>query len=107
MNEFVLIFDLISALGIIAVAYILYKRFFSSAPSGDEVRNRAYEEGFSDAVRYFGLKKLYEDDAGLRRRMEEVFHDAGLSHRIIELMGKSTGNREIVQHPDRSLGGKK
>lgn len=89
MNVLVLIFDLLSAVGIIAVAYLLYKKFFASPPARDTTRETAYEEGFSDAVRYFGLRKLCEEDPVLKRRMEAVFTEAGITHRIDELLVKA------------------
>lgn len=98
MNEFVLLFDLISAAGIIAVAYLLYKKFFKQSSSKDSAKETAYEEGFSDAVKYFGLKKLYQDDPVLKRRMEAVFGEAGVTHRIAALLEQSEG-RAANQSP--------
>jgi hypothetical protein len=89
MNEFVLLFDLVSAAGIVAVAYLLYKKFFRADPAKEVQRETAYEEGFSDAVKYFGLKQLYQEDPILRRRMESVFGEAGISHRIAALLEQS------------------
>ncbi len=86
---FVLLFDLLSAIGIVAVAYRLYKIFFTPPATKDKTRETAYEKGFSDAVRYFGLKKLYEEDQVLKRRMETVFTEAGITHRIDELLDKA------------------
>jgi hypothetical protein len=88
MNEFVLLFDFLSAAGVIAVAYLLYKKFMGPSPSRNQLRETAYEEGFSDAVKYFGLKKLYEDDKALKRHMEEAFGEAGITNRITALLGK-------------------
>jgi hypothetical protein len=88
MNEFVLLFDLISAVGIIAVVYLLYRKFVGPSPSRNQLRETAYEEGFSDAVKYFGLKKLYEEDKTLRRHMEAAFGEAGISNKITALLSK-------------------
>jgi len=109
MNMLVLIFDLLSAVGIIAVAYLLYKKFFASPPARDTTRETAYEEGFSDAVRYFGLRKLYGEDPALRNRMEQVFTEAGINHRIDEVLDKGqhkpagqSPQARTREHPGRS-----
>jgi len=99
MNEFVVLFDLMSAVGIITVAYLLYKKFFGSNAAKDRTRETAYEEGFSDAVKYFGLKRIYEEDPILQRRMEAVLGEAGITHRIAELL-KQSGHRAADQIPD-------
>ncbi|MBI4964149.1 MAG: hypothetical protein HY913_12790 [Desulfomonile tiedjei] len=78
----VLLFDVLSVIGVIAVAYLVYKKFFASPPAEDKTRQTAYEEGFSDAIRYFGLRKLYKEDAALEQRMNSVFGEAGINHRI-------------------------
>lgn len=83
--------ELISAAAMIAVAYLLYKKYFSAGPTKDSTRATAYEEGFSDAVKYFGLKKLYEEDPILKRRMEAVLGEAGVTHRIAALLEQSEG----------------
>lgn len=80
------LFDLLSAVGVIACAYLLYKKFFTQQAPVAPRENTAYEEGFSDAVKYFGLRKLYEEDEALQRRMESVFADAGINHRILSLI---------------------
>jgi len=52
------------------------------SPKKNKIRETAYEEGFSDAVKYFGLKKLYEDDPLLKQRMQEVFGEVGVEHKF-------------------------
>jgi hypothetical protein len=79
----VLLFDLFSAVGVITCAYLLYQKYFAADSVEAPRVNTAYEKGFSDAVKYFGLRKLYEEDEALKRRMESVFADAGISHRIL------------------------
>ena len=88
MNEFVLLFDFISAAGIVVVAYLLYRKFVGPSTSRNQLSETAYEEGFSDAVKYFGLKKLYEEDKMLRKHMEEALGEAGITNRITALLGK-------------------
>ncbi|MFH0824433.1 MAG: hypothetical protein V2B18_16895 [Pseudomonadota bacterium] len=94
MVEFlVILFDFVSAVGIIAVAYIIYRKFVGPPAKPDSGHATAYEEGFSDAVKYFGLKKLYEEDPVLRERMQEVFGEAGITHRIKELLDRPPENK--------------
>jgi hypothetical protein len=105
MNEFVLLFDLISAAGIITVAYLLYKKFYRPGSTKERARETAYEEGFSDAVKYFGLKKLYEDDPVLKRRMESVFGEAGVTHRIAALLEQSEDRAASQSSKERTKPG--
>ncbi len=88
MGELILLFDFISAVGIVVVAFLLYRRFIGPNRSRNQLRETAYEEGFSDAVKYFGLKKLYDDDKMLRKHMEEAFGEAGITNRITALLGR-------------------
>ncbi len=70
---------------------MLYRKFLASSPGKDSIRETAYEEGFNAAVKYFGVKKLYEDDPALKQRMLEVFSEAGVPHKyegIIESVKK-------------------
>ncbi len=82
----IIILDLIAAVAVISIAYILYRKFVVPSPKKDKIREIAYEEGFSDAVRYFGLKKLYRDDPVLKQRMNEVFNEVGLPHKFSNLL---------------------
>lgn len=82
----VIIFDFLAVLGIVAIAYVLYRKFVAPSPSKDRAKQIAYEQGFSDAVKYFGLKKLYEDDAFLKERMIQVFGEAGTLHRLLDAL---------------------
>jgi hypothetical protein len=82
----IIIFDLIAAVAVIGIAVILYRKFVAPSPTRDKVREIAYEEGFSDAVRYFGLKKLYSDDPMLTQRMNEVFREVGVPHKFSDLL---------------------
>jgi hypothetical protein len=75
---------LIAALAVGAIGYILYKKFAAPVPQKDRLRDIAYEQGFSDAVKYFGLRKLYEDDPFLRERMTQVFSEAGVPHKYLD-----------------------
>lgn len=86
MGEIILIVDIIAAAAVCAVAYILYRKFIVPTPKRDELRQLAYEEGFADAVRYFGLRKLYEEDDYLRKRLDQVFSEAGVSHRFAAVL---------------------
>jgi hypothetical protein len=84
--------DLVAVVAFCAIAYILYRRFVVPSPRKDRIRETAYEEGFNDAVKYFGVKKLYEDDPALKQRMQEVFSEAGVPHKyegIIDSVRKS------------------
>lgn len=94
-------FDLIAAAAVCAIAYILYKRFVAPGPGKDKMTEIAYEQGFSDAVKYFGLKKLYKDDPELKQRMNEVFSEAGAQHKLSKAI---EGNDRGKERPDRRLG---
>jgi hypothetical protein len=85
MGELVLILDFVAAVAVCAIAYILYKKFVSPTPQEDKAVEIAYEQGFSDAVRYFGLRKLYEDDPFLKDRMNQVFAEAGAPHKLLKV----------------------
>jgi hypothetical protein len=74
----VAIFDLIAVVAVCSIAWILYKKFVAPAPPKDRTTDIAYEQGFNDAVKYFGLKKLYKDDPELKQRMDEVFTETGV-----------------------------
>ena len=74
----VAIFDLIAVVAVCSIAWILYKKFVAPAPPKDRATDIAYEQGFNDAVKYFGLKKLYKDDPELKQRMDEVFTETGV-----------------------------
>lgn len=84
--------DLVGVAAFCLLAYLLYRKFLVPRPGKDSIRETAYEEGFNDAVKYFGVKKLYEDDPALKQRMLEVFSEAGVPHKyegIIESVKKS------------------
>jgi hypothetical protein len=84
---------LIAALAVSAIAYILYKKFVAPSPQKNRLADIAYEQGFSDAVRYFGLRKLYEDDPFLMQRMNQVFNEAGTPHKLLDVFeGKDRRN---------------
>jgi hypothetical protein len=85
MGELILLLDLIAALAVSAIAYILYKKFVAPSPQKNRLADIAYEQGFSDAVRYFGLRKLYEDDPFLKERMNQVFNEAGTPHKFLDV----------------------
>jgi hypothetical protein len=72
------IVELLLPVLVAGLIYVLYRAFFSQAPP----KKSPYEQGFEDAVRYFGLKKLYEEDKQLAARMTEVFDEAGLRQRM-------------------------
>ncbi len=80
--------DFLLLMGIVWAGVALHRWYARPATSLDSVRETAYEEGFSDAVRYFGLKKLYEEDRHLRERMEQVFGEAGIHHKISTFLNK-------------------
>ena len=82
----IIVLDLIAAVAVIVIATILYRKFVVPSPKKDKIREIAYEEGFSDAVRYFGLKKLYRDDPALKQRMSEVFNEVGVPHKFSHLL---------------------
>ncbi len=72
--------------------YLVYRAFFSAKPT----KESPYEQGFEDAVRYFGLKKLYEEDKELAARMSQVFDEAGLESRFEKTLNRVTGNKRKV-----------
>jgi hypothetical protein len=72
------IVELLLPVLVAGLIYVIYRAFFSqTAP-----KKSPYEQGFEDAVRYFGLKKLYEEDEQLAARMTKVFDEAGLKKRM-------------------------
>ncbi len=73
--------DLLAVAALCLIGYILYRKFVVPSPRKDSIRETAYEEGFNDAVKYFGVKKLYDDDPALKQRMLEVFSEAGVPHK--------------------------
>ena len=95
MGDLVVLFDF---LAVAAVIYILYRKFVAPSPKKAQSREIAYEEGFNDAIRYFGLKKLYEDDPELKQRMNEVFSEAGVSHKYLDA---SERKNKSNKRPDR------
>jgi hypothetical protein len=92
---------LIAALAVGAIGYILYKKFVAPAPQKDRLRDIAYEQGFSDAVKYFGLRKLYEDDPFLKERMNQVFSEAGVPHKFLG----TSETKERCVNPERGRKG--
>lgn len=97
----VMIFDVIAAVAVCYLAWMLYKKFVAPVPSKDRTADIAYEEGFSDAVKYFGLKKLYKDDPELKERMDEVFAEAGVHEESSHASGKESKKN---RRSERDLG---
>jgi hypothetical protein len=97
----VVIFDVIAAAAVCYIAWMLYKRFVAPAPSRDRATDIAYEQGFSDAVKYFGLKKLYKDDPELKQRMDEVFSEAGVPDNLSHASEKEVKRN---RRSERNLG---
>jgi len=97
-----IILDLLAVLALPAIAYILYRKFLAPTPSKDKIAELAYEEGFSDAVRYFGLKKLYEEDQALKHRMNEVFDEAGVTHKFADILGRIKKAENVNQDGSRT-----
>ncbi len=97
----IVVFDLIAAAAVCAIAYILYKKFVVPGSAGDKTKEISYEQGFSDAVKYFGLKKLYSDDPELKQRMNDVFSEAGAHHKLSKAL---EGNDRSKERPSRRLG---
>ena len=95
MGDLVVLLDF---LAVVAVAYIVYKKFVAPSPKQAQSTEIAYEEGFNDAIRYFGLKKLYEDDPELKRHMNQVFDEAGVSHKYLDT---SERKNKSSNRPDR------
>jgi hypothetical protein len=84
--------DVVAIAAFCLIAYMLYRKFLVPSPGKDSIRETAYEEGFTDAVKYFGVRKLYDDDPALKQRMLEVFSEAGAPHKyegIIDSVKKS------------------
>jgi hypothetical protein len=104
MGELVLIFDFIAAVGVIACAFLIYRSV--KGKEGVEPNEKAYTRGFNDAVKYFGIKKLYSEDPELYKHMQEVFADAGIEHRIYGIaqqVKKNSVKTAPTKNP-RSLG---
>jgi hypothetical protein len=97
----VVIFDVIAAAAVCYIAWMLFKRFVAPTPSRDKAADIAYEQGFSDAVKYFGLKKLYKDDPELKQRMDEVFSEAGVPEKLSQASEKEKKRNSRSQ---RNLG---
>lgn len=97
----VILFDLVAALAVCAIAYMLYRKFVAPPQAQDRTKEIAYEEGFSDAVKYFGLKKLYDDDPELKQRMNQVFSEVGVSHRLSDLL---EGQKQTTERSGKRLG---
>lgn len=70
--------------------YLVYRAFFSQKVP----KKSSYEQGFEDAVRYFGLKRLYEEDKQLAARMTEVFDEAGLKQRIEQNLDRARAGKK-------------
>ncbi len=100
----IIIFDLVAAAAVCTIAYILYRKFVVPSPRKDKIREAAYEEGFNDAVKYFGLKKLYEDDPFLKQRMNEVFDEVGVPHKYAQVIDAVKGGKP-TEPRSRTLGG--
>ena len=73
--------DLLAVAALCFAGYMLYRKFVAPSTGKNSIRETAYEEGFNDAVKYFGVRKLYEDDPALKQRMLEVFSEAGVPHK--------------------------
>ncbi len=80
--------DIVTIIVLIAFCYIVYKRFFTMGDINTPQTNTEYEQGFTDAVEYFGLRKLYEEDQDLKNQMQQVFGEAGIHHRMSEMLDK-------------------
>jgi hypothetical protein len=77
MRILLLIGDLLVIVGVFAGAYFLYKKLFGPKKSEQEIKQ--YEQGFHDAVLYFGLEELYKNDQNLQSKLEHSFEVAGIS----------------------------
>jgi hypothetical protein len=77
MRILLLLGDLLIIFGVCLGAVIIYKKIFS--PKRSEKETKAYEQGFHDAVLYFGLDDLYNNDEKLKSKMIESFNLAGIS----------------------------
>lgn len=101
----VIVLDLVAAVAVSAIAYILYRKFVVPAPKKDSIRDAAYEEGFSDAIKFFGLNKLYRDDPSLKHRMKDVFRDAGIEHRLARVIEGQSQPKSIESAAGKNAGG--
>lgn len=101
----VIILDLVAAAAVCAIAFILYRKFVVPSPNKDRIREAAYEEGFRDAVKYFGLKKLYADDPLLKERMSEVFSEVGVPHKYGHVIENVHETEKTKEPRSRTLGG--
>jgi hypothetical protein len=96
------ILDLLALLAVPAIVYILYRKFVAPTPSKEKIAELAYEEGFRDAVRYFGLKRLYEEDRELNQRMTEVFDEAGVPHQFADMLARIKKSEGVNQAGSRA-----
>jgi hypothetical protein len=104
MRTLFLAFDVItSVIGIGTICYLVYNRFFKVPADVQQASSSSYEEGFSDAVKYFGLKELYRESKDLRYHMQTTFADAGIHHRITELLGFKDLERPTTEARTRDL----
>jgi hypothetical protein len=83
------ILEILVVAGAAALIYFLYQNFFGKA------KKSPYDQGFEDAVRYFGLKKLYEEDVELAARKREVFDHAGLEDKTKGPIHLSTRKKKM------------